>query len=78
MKLWSALYLASSRGAPVLASQAEWQTRLLPALAEQMHIETSRCQHADAGLIRRRSAAGIRAGENDWVHPGYPRPDVTP
>ena len=45
MELWSALYLASRRGAPVLASQAEWQTRLLPALAEQMHIETSRCQH---------------------------------
>jgi len=78
MELWSALYLASSRGAPVLASQAEWQTRLLPALAEQMHIETSRCQHADAALIRRRSAAGIRSGENDWLHPGYSRPDVAP
>ena len=46
MELWSALYLASSRGAPILASQAEWQTRLLPALAEQMQIETTRCQHA--------------------------------
>jgi hypothetical protein len=46
MELWSALYLASSRGAPILASQAEWQTRLLPALAEQMHTETTRCQHA--------------------------------
>jgi hypothetical protein len=30
----------------VLASQAEWQTRLLPALADQLHIETTRCQHA--------------------------------
>jgi len=78
MELWSALYLASSRGAPVLASQAEWQTRLLPALAEQMHIETSRCQHADADLIRRRSTAGIRAGENDRPRSGYRHPDVAP
>ena len=46
MELWSVLHLTSKRGAPVLASQAEWQTRLLPALAEQMQIETTRCQHA--------------------------------
>ena len=45
MELWSVLHLTGTRGAPVLASQAEWQTRLLPALAEQMHIETTRCQH---------------------------------
>jgi hypothetical protein len=78
MELWSALYLASSRGAPVLASQAEWQTRLLPALAEQMHIETSRCRHADADRIRRRSATGMRAGESGKTHLGYERPDWTP
>jgi hypothetical protein len=46
MELWSALYLTGARNGPVLASQAEWQTRLLPALAEQMHVETTRCQHA--------------------------------
>jgi hypothetical protein len=46
MELWSVLHLTGTRGAPVLASQAEWQIRLLPALAEQMHIETTRCQHA--------------------------------
>jgi hypothetical protein len=46
MELWSILHLTSTRGAAVLASQAEWQTRLLPALAEQLHIETTRCQHA--------------------------------
>ena len=46
MELWSVLYLPPERTAPVLASQAEWQTRLLPALAEQMHLETTRCQHA--------------------------------
>jgi hypothetical protein len=36
-----------------LASQAEWQTRLLPALAEQMYLETSRCQHAQAAPARK-------------------------
>jgi hypothetical protein len=45
MELWSALYLAPKRETPTLASQAEWQTRLLPALAEQFHIETTRCEH---------------------------------
>jgi hypothetical protein len=46
MELWSALYLTPKRNTPILASQAELQTRLLPALAEQMHTETTRCQHA--------------------------------
>ena len=45
MELWSALYLTSERSTSTLASQAEWQTRLLPALAEQLHIETTRCEH---------------------------------
>ena len=45
MELWSVLYLTPSRGTPALASQAEWQTRLLPALAEQMYLETTRCHH---------------------------------
>lgn len=46
MELWSTLYLADERDPAMLASQAEWQARLLPALAAQMHTETSRCQHA--------------------------------
>ena len=46
MELWSLLYLAPDRTAGTIASQAEWQTRLLPALAEQMYLETTRCQHA--------------------------------
>jgi hypothetical protein len=46
MELWSILYLAPDRTAAVLASQAEWQTRLLPALAEQLYLETTRCRHA--------------------------------
>jgi hypothetical protein len=45
MELWSALYLTPERKPPALASQAEWQTRLLPALAEQLHHETTRCEH---------------------------------
>ena len=71
MELWSALYLDLTRGAPILVSQAEWQTRLLPALAEQMHIETTRCQHADAAPIRRRPAAAIRDRGNGGLRPGY-------
>jgi hypothetical protein len=45
MELWSALYLTNERDSGLLASQAEWQARLLPALAAQMHAETSHCQH---------------------------------
>jgi hypothetical protein len=45
MELWSLLYLASDRTAGTIASQAEYQTRLLPALAEQMYLETTRCDH---------------------------------
>jgi hypothetical protein len=45
MELWSALYLTPERKPPALASQAEWQTRLLPALTEQLHHETTRCEH---------------------------------
>jgi len=45
MELWSALYLIPERHTSTLASQAEWQTRLLPALAEQIYIETTRCEH---------------------------------
>ena len=49
MELWSTLYLTEGREPSLLASQAEWQTRLLPALAEQMHLETTRCQHNQRG-----------------------------
>jgi hypothetical protein len=63
MELWSVLYLPPERRTAVLASQAEWQTRLLPALAEQMYLETTRCQHgARAG--RRPLPADSRDGSN--------------
>jgi hypothetical protein len=45
MEIWSALYLNTERQTSTLASQAEWQTRLLPALAEQIYLETTRCEH---------------------------------
>ena len=63
MELWSVLHLTGTRGAPVLASQAEWQTRLLPALAEQMHIETTRCQHARTTPPRERAVAERRPAQ---------------
>jgi hypothetical protein len=53
MELWSALYLNPDRDPPVLASQAELQTRLLPGLAGQMHRETTRCAHARSLPARR-------------------------
>lgn len=44
-ELWSVLYLADDRPPSVLTAQAEYQARILPALAEQMAIETTRCRH---------------------------------
>jgi hypothetical protein len=47
-ELWSVLYLQPRRTTGTLAGQAEWQTRLLTAAAEQMTRETSRCEHGAA------------------------------
>jgi hypothetical protein len=44
--LWSALYLQPSRSAGLLSAQAEYQARILPALAAQLVTETSSCAHA--------------------------------
>jgi len=44
-ELWSVLYLADDRPPTVLTAQAEYQARILPALAEQMAVETTRCRH---------------------------------
>ena len=55
MELWSALYLTAERKTSTLASQAEWQIRVLPALAEQLHRETASCErgHLTNGPGRR-------------------------
>jgi hypothetical protein len=47
-ELWAALYLQAQRHPATLSAQAEFQGRILPALAEQLMIETSRCGHAQA------------------------------
>lgn len=44
-ELWSVLYLADERPPSLLTAQAEYQARILPALAEQMAAETTRCRH---------------------------------
>jgi hypothetical protein len=56
-ELWSVLYLQATRTPPMLSAQAEYQTRILPALAEQMMTETHRCGHA-----QRRTANGAASG----------------
>ena len=47
-ELWSLLYLQDRRSTAMLSAQAEFQARIMPALAEQLMIETSRCGHAQA------------------------------
>ncbi len=44
-ELWSVLYLQSARSPALLSAQAEYQARILPALAGQLRIETYRCGH---------------------------------
>jgi hypothetical protein len=56
-ELWSVLYLQPTRTAGTLAGQAEWQTRLLAAAAEQFSRETSRCPHQVGRRARPVSAA---------------------
>ena len=39
------LYLQPARTAGLVSAQAEYQARILPALAEQLRTETGRCGH---------------------------------
>jgi hypothetical protein len=43
--LWSVLYLQPERTAKLLSAQAEYQARIVPALAAQLVAETSACGH---------------------------------
>ena len=43
--LWSVLYLQPGRDHALLSAQAEYQARILPALAAQLTAETTRCGH---------------------------------
>jgi len=47
-ELWSVLYLQASRSPAVLSAQAEYQARIVPAIAGQLMTETTRCGHAQA------------------------------
>jgi hypothetical protein len=47
-QLWCALYLQPARTAALLSAQAEYQARILPALAEQLAAETRSCGHTPA------------------------------
>ena len=44
-QLWSVLYLQPARTPVLLSAQAEYQARILPALADQLRAETKRCGH---------------------------------
>jgi hypothetical protein len=57
-ELWSFLYLDPERTAASLAAQAEWQTRLLPAAAEQMAFDATGCPHARSTPRRQPPPAG--------------------
>jgi hypothetical protein len=44
-QLWSALYLQPARSTGLLSAQAEYQARVLPAIAAQLMAETTGCGH---------------------------------
>jgi hypothetical protein len=44
-QLWAALYLQPARSTALLSAQAEYQARILPALAAQLRAETTGCGH---------------------------------
>jgi len=44
-ELWSVLYLQARRTPAVVSAQAEFQARIVPALAAQLATETTRCGH---------------------------------
>ena len=44
-ELWSVLYLRPARTPALVSAQAEYQGRILPALADQLRVETNRCGH---------------------------------
>lgn len=83
-ELHSVLYLRPSRSARTLGDQAEFALRILPAAAELMRAETSRCDHAPASahasptpnvLMRETgsAAANARVGSRSYGTPGSRR-----
>jgi hypothetical protein len=66
-ELWAVLYLRGERTSAILSAQAEFQTRILPAIAEQLMAETNRCGHAQAS----RSVTGAA---RTWTWPPEAQP----
>ena len=51
--LWAVLYLQPDRTPALVSAQAEYQARILPALAAQLMAETTRCGHPRTPLPAR-------------------------
>ena len=50
-QLWQALYLQPVRSSALLSAQAEYQARILPAIAAQLMAETTSCVHDHAARM---------------------------
>jgi hypothetical protein len=59
-ELWSVLYLQPARTPGLVSAQAEYQARILPALAGQLRTETNRCGHP---------RTPVPAGGQPWSRP---------
>ena len=66
--LWSVLYLQPLRTPGLISAQAEYQARILPALAEQFRIETSLM--AARSVIRSGPGRDLRRSRPGMVRPG--------
>lgn len=68
-ELWSALYLDVERVATTLGAQAEWQSRLLPAAADQMAQAATGCHHNPGGFHRPGSPSAPPPGRGHAPRP---------
>jgi hypothetical protein len=59
-ELWSVLYLQASRSPAVVSAQAEFHARIVPAIAEQLMTETTRCSHAATRRTGNGAARSLR------------------
>ena len=51
-QLWQVLYLQPVRSGALLSAQAEYQARILPAIAAQLMAETTSCVHDHAARMQ--------------------------
>ena len=56
------LYLQPHRTPALLTAQAEYQARILPALADQLRLETSHCGHARTTPVTGRLSPATLSG----------------